>query len=84
MGAYWLWHRRPWGYTIVGGVLVMWVIESISIAADQWFGSQADAASTVVSATMVPAFAVMALIGLVPLAVFLRRLNAAGSEGDHR
>lgn len=80
VAAYWLWHRRPWGYTIVGGVLVMWVIESISIAADQWFGSQADPASTVVSATMVPAFAVLALIGLVPLAVFLRHLNAASVQ----
>ena len=81
VGASWLWHRKPWGYTIVGAMLVMWVIESISIAADQWFGSQADPTSTVVSAAMVPAFVVVALIGLVPLAVFLRHVKAAGVEG---
>ena len=80
LGAIWLWNRRPWGYAIVGGVLVMWVIESISVAADQWFGSQADPQSTVVSATMVPAFAVLALIGLVPLAVLLRHLHSMSRE----
>ena len=80
VGAYWLWNRRPWGYTVVGGVLVMWVIESISVAADQWFGSEADPASTIVSAAMVPAFAALALIGLVPLLVFLRHVKAAGGR----
>ena len=27
-----LWRRRPWGYLIAGAGLVMWVIESVSIA----------------------------------------------------
>jgi hypothetical protein len=80
VGACWLWRRRSWGYPIVGGVLVLWVIESMSVAADQWFGSQADPASTVVSATMVPAFAVLALIGLVPLAMFLRHIDSGRRE----
>jgi hypothetical protein len=80
VGAFWLWGRRPWGYAIVGGMLVMWIIESISIAADQWFGYQADPTSTVVSAAMVPAFAVLALIGLVPLTVFLKHLTPRGRQ----
>ena len=80
VGASWLWNRRPWGYAIVGGVLVMWVIESISGAADQWFGSQADPASTVVSAAMVPVFAVLATIGLVLLALFLQHVKSGRRE----
>jgi len=76
VGAFWLWNRKPWGYLVVGGMLVMWVIESISIAADQWFGSQADPTSTVASASMVPAFAIVALVGLVPLVLFLRHLDS--------
>jgi len=75
VGAVWLWNRKPWGFTVAGGVLVMWVIESISVAADQWFGSQADPGSTVVAAGMVPAFGVLALVGLLPLVVFLRHVR---------
>jgi hypothetical protein len=38
--AAWLWRRRPWGYLIAGAGLVMWVIESVSIAVDQWYGTR--------------------------------------------
>jgi hypothetical protein len=41
----WLWRRRPWGYLVViGAALVMLVLESTGIAADQWYGHAADPA----------------------------------------
>ena len=70
-----LWRRRPWGALLAGAVLVFWFIESVGIAVDQWFGSTADPASTVTSMTMVPAFAGLAVIGLVPLWTVLRSLR---------
>jgi hypothetical protein len=74
VAAVWLWRRRPWGFLIVGGYLTMWVIESLTVATDQWFGHRADAASTVVSSSVVAPFAVLAVVGCVPLVLLLRRL----------
>ena len=45
VAAAWLWRRRPWGYLLAGAGLVMWVLESTSIAADQWYGHAAAPAS---------------------------------------
>jgi hypothetical protein len=70
----WLWRRGPAGYLICGGLLTMWVIEGISVAVDQWFGHQADPASTVASLSMVPAFGVLAVVGSVPLIIYLRHV----------
>ncbi len=75
LAAAWLWRRRPWGYLLAGAGLVMWVLESISIATDQWYGHAAAPASTVASAALVPAFAVMAVIGLIPAALLLNGLT---------
>jgi hypothetical protein len=72
LAAAWPWRRQPRGYLIVSAGLVMWVIESISIAVDQWYGHAADPASAVASAALVPAFAGIALIGLVPIYYLLR------------
>jgi hypothetical protein len=44
----------------------MWVLESASIAMDQWYGHAAAPASPVASGALVPAFAVLAAIGLIP------------------
>ena len=41
VAAAWLWRRRPWGYLLAGAGLVMWVLESASIAVDQWYGHAA-------------------------------------------
>ena len=38
VAAAWLWRRQPWGYLLAGAGLVMWVLESTSIAVDQWYG----------------------------------------------
>jgi hypothetical protein len=75
VAAWWLWHRRPWGYLVVGAVLVMWVVEALGIAVDQWFGHRADPTSSVASGALVPAFLVLAVIGLVPVAAFVRDLR---------
>jgi len=74
VAAVWLWRRRPWGYVLIGGALVMWVLESASIAVDQWYGHAADAASPVASAALTLAFGLLALIGLVPAYYLFRSL----------
>ncbi len=74
VGAGWLWRRRPWGYVVAAAGLVYWVIESIGIAVDQWLGHAADPTSSVASASMAPAFAILAVVGLVPLLTLLRGL----------
>jgi hypothetical protein len=70
-----LWRGRGWGRLVVGSVLVMWVIESISVATDQWMAHQADPASNAASPSAVPLFASLALVGLVPVALFARELH---------
>ena len=74
VAAAWLWRRRPWGYLLAGAGLVMWVLESASVAVDQWYGHAAAPASSVASGALVPAFAVLAVIGLIPAALLLRGL----------
>jgi hypothetical protein len=77
--AVWMWRREAWGYLVVGSVLVMWVIESLGIATDQWFGHRADPASTVASGAAVPIFAAVAVVGLVPLYFYFRSLPSVRS-----
>lgn len=75
VAAVWLWRRRPWGYLLVGSILTYWVMESVGVAVDQWFGHFADPSSTVVSVVMVPAFGVLALVGLIPLYIYFHHLH---------
>jgi hypothetical protein len=75
VAAAWLWRHRPWGYLLGGAGLVLWVLESASIAADQWYGHAADLASPVASGALVPAFAALALVGLIPASLLLRGLS---------
>jgi len=77
VAAAWLWRRRPWGYVLIGGSLVMWILESACVAVDQWYGHAADPASPVASAALTPAFGLLALIGLVPAYYLLRSLPGA-------
>ena len=72
VAALWLRRREPRGSLVVGAVLGMWVIESVSIAVDQWFGVQADPSSLVVSLAVIPPFVALAVVGLVPLWLLLR------------
>jgi len=58
-----------------GYVLTMDVMESVGIAIDQAFGHAADPASSAASAAVVPVFAVLAAIGLVPLFFYFWNLG---------
>jgi len=79
VAAAWLWQRRAWGFLIIGATLVMWVLESASIAVDQWYGQVADPASPVVSIAVTPAFGALALAGLVLVYYLFRGLPDRGS-----
>jgi len=57
VAAGWLWRRRPHGLSARRRRLVLWILESLSIAVDQWYGHAADPASPVASGALVPAFA---------------------------
>jgi hypothetical protein len=76
MAAWWLWHRQPRGFVVVGAVLVMWVVEAVSIAVDQWWGHHQDPASNVVSSGLVVPFLVLAVVGTVPVTLLLRHAGS--------
>ena len=59
----------------------MWVIEGACVAADQWYGHAASPASTVTSIALVPVFAALALIGIVPIYFLLRGFRAERTAG---
>jgi hypothetical protein len=69
------WRRQTWGQLVTAAMLALFVLESISISVDQWFGSNADPTSTASSMGMVPAFAAVALVTTVPLVLFLRNVD---------
>src|SRR4051812_16943077 len=71
VAALWLWRRLARGAVVVAAVLVLWVIESVSIAVDQWFGAHADPTSQVVSLGLVGPFLALAVVGLLPLRLLL-------------
>lgn len=81
VAAGWLWRREARGAVVVLAGLVLWVVEAVSIAVDQTFGVAADPTSTVVSTALVGPFLALAVVGLVPLWVLLRRRHRpAGSS----
>jgi len=69
------WHRRSWGVLVVGAMLAMFVLESVSIATDQWFGSRADPSSPSASMAAVPVFASAAVILALALIWYSRNLD---------
>jgi len=68
----WLWRRRPAGYLVGGAFLVFWLIESVGVATDQWFGSHADPYASIATMAGSWMFAALALVGLVPVVLLLR------------
>ena len=76
------WRLRVWCQLIPAAMLTMFVLESISISTDQYFGSRAD--PTTSSMTAVPAFAALALVTAVPLAVFLRFVDRPSQTAERR
>ncbi|HEX6932732.1 MAG TPA: hypothetical protein VF162_11350 [Streptosporangiaceae bacterium] len=81
IAAAWLWRRRPAGYLVVGAGLIMWMIESACVAVDQWYGHAADPASQVASGALVPVFAALAVVGLVPVCYLLRGFDTSLAGG---
>jgi hypothetical protein len=75
--AVWLWQRRPAGYLAAGAFLVFWLIEAVGVATDQWFGSHADPQSTIATTAGSAMFAILALVGLVPVVLLLRHAGPA-------
>ena len=71
------WRGRAWGLLITGAMLTMFVLESIGIATDQWFGSHAAPASSSASLAMVPVFAAVAVISALPLLSYCRNIDRA-------
>jgi hypothetical protein len=69
------WHRQVWGTLVTGAMLAMFVLESIGIATDQWFGSHAAPLSVSASMSAVPAFAALAAVTAVPLVWYCRNLD---------
>jgi hypothetical protein len=84
VAALWLWRRQARGAVVVGSLLGLWVIEGVSVAVDQWFGSRADPGSTVVSSSLVAPFLVLAVVGLVPLWFLVRGAPTGRSEVSGR
>ena len=74
VGAWQLWHRRPWGYVISGATLAFWTLEAATVAVDQWFGHRADPLSDIASDVVVIPFAVLAAITAVVFWSFLRQV----------
>ncbi len=78
--ATWWWSGRPAGIILGGATLTFWVLESISVAADQFWGSAADPTSTVVSAQLVPGFAALAFVTALLLVLHLRTVQVDEAE----
>ncbi|HEX6843844.1 MAG TPA: hypothetical protein VF235_01900 [Actinomycetota bacterium] len=75
LGAWWLWRGRDRGYVLIGAMLTMWLLESVTVAVDQWMGSSADPASDVATMAGAWLFVGMALATVVPWVAFYRRVE---------
>lgn len=84
VAAYWLYRRQARGLVVCSAVLGMWVIESVSIAVDQWMGTNADPTSSVVSDAVVGPFAALAVVGTVPLWLLIRHMRPLGIRAPIR
>ncbi|MFN8080686.1 MAG: hypothetical protein U0Q19_14110 [Kineosporiaceae bacterium] len=71
--AVWAWQRRPAGLVLATAYLGYWLLESIGVATDQWFGSTADPSSSIAGMGGAYLFAGLAVITVVPLVVAFRR-----------
>lgn len=76
-GAWWLWQHRAWGYVVTGALLWGWVLESLTVAIDQWLGHRADPASEVASIGGSVLFVVLAVVTLPVLWAFVRHVRPA-------
>ena len=61
-----VWKARPALVALAAAGLLFWVVESLGIAIDQWWGHHADPSSTWASSGAAPIFVALALVGLLP------------------
>ena len=73
--GWWLWRRRRWGGLLAAGLLVFWVLESATVAVDQWLGSAADPSSDLATREASYLFIGLGVVGLGVLWAFLRSLD---------
>jgi hypothetical protein len=78
------WRGESWGVLVTAAMLALFVLESVSISVDQWFGSHADPASSVSSLAMVPVFAIIAAATAGLLAWFLLGVDASSDSFSAR
>ncbi len=69
---------------MVTALLGTLVIEGISVAVDQWWGHRADPVSAVASGEVVLPFLGLAVVGLIPVVLMLRRFDESPDEPDRR
>ena len=84
VAAWWLHQGVARGYVVVTALLGTLVIESISVAVDQWWGHRADPVSAVASADVVLPFLGLAVVGLIPVVLMLRRFDESPDRPDRR
>jgi hypothetical protein len=76
----WLWRRRPWGFLLSGTMLVLLLIESVSIAVDQYVGHRADPSQPTGTVML---FVVLSVVGAVPSFGFLCSIKSRpDASGD--
>jgi hypothetical protein len=73
--------RRSWGILLSGMLLVFLVLEAVSVAVDQWFGRRADPS---VPMAVIATFAALAVVGAVPMLVFLWSIDAPDVRAARR
>jgi hypothetical protein len=56
-------------------MLVMWLLEGITVALDQWMGHRADPTSDVATLGGVYLFSALAVIGIAPVVAFFRHIR---------
>jgi hypothetical protein len=80
-----VWTSRPSPVALAAAGLVFWVVESLGIAADQWWGHQADPSSAWASWEAVPMFLSLALVALLPtLRLFQALPDGLDDHADQR
>ena len=75
LAAWWLWRQLDRGYVVIGAMLVMWFVESITVAVDQWMGHRGDPVSDVATLGGAYLFAALDVIGIAPLTGFFRHVR---------
>jgi hypothetical protein len=81
LAGVWLMRRRSWGILLSGMLLVFLVLEAVSVAVDQWFGRRADPS---VPMAVIATFAALAVVGAVPMLVFLWSIDAPDVRAARR